>query len=235
MKLAPQAKRTIFAIPLTRFGIAILSFTTLALYIPLIRLGYLPPLPSLLSLICLNNCNAKETLHTPPTGNEILNNNQPISQIIGASTIDKSQTSILIEKSQYRLILYYNHQPIKSYPVVFGKNPVADKLKEGDLKTPEGIFQIRDLYPHPNWSKFLWLDYPTKQSWQKHFQSKMAGKINVSDTIGSEVGIHGVPAGEDNLIDKRSNWTWGCISLKNQDVDELYQVVQQGTKVEIIH
>ena len=228
MKIPPQAKRTIFRI-------AILSLSTFALYIPLISLGYLPPLPSLLTLICLNNCTAKETLHTPPTGNEILNDNQSIYKIIGSSTIDKTKTSILIEKSKYRLTLYSQKQPIKSYRVVFGGNPVDDKLKEGDKRTPEGILTIKELYPHPNWSKFLWLDYPSQESWQKHFQAKMGGKINFRDRIGSEIGIHGVPAGGDNLIDNRSNWTWGCISLKNQDVDELYEVVQQGTEVEIIH
>lgn len=90
-----------------------------------------------------------------------------------------------------------------------------------------------DLYPHPGWSKFLWLDYPNKYSWRKHFQAKLAGKINWNDSIGSEIGIHGTPS--DNLIEKKENWTLGCISLKNKDVDELYQVVQAGTEVEIIN
>ena len=224
MRIPSKVKRTILAL-------AILSLSTFSLYFLLIRLGYIPPIST---LVCLNNCPATSNLHTPQQGNELLNYNQPIAQIIAPANIDKTKTSILIEKSKYRLTLYYNQQPIKSYPVVFGKNPVADKLKEGDFSTPEGIFPIRDLYNHPNWSKFLWLDYPNQTSWRKHLQAKIGGKIKWSDTIGSEVGIHGVPASGDNLIDKRSNWTWGCISLKNQDVDEIYQIVQQGTKVEII-
>ncbi|MCP2731415.1 L,D-transpeptidase family protein [Limnofasciculus baicalensis] len=224
MKIPRQVKVTIFAI-------TILSLSTFGLYLFLLRLGYLPPFSA---IVCLNNCPATSNLHTPQQGNELLNYNQPIAQIIAPANIDKTKTSILIEKSKYRLTLYHNQQPIKSYPVVFGKNPVADKLREGDFSTPEGIFTIKDLYNHPNWSKFLWLDYPNQTSWQKHFQSKIGGKIKWSDSIGSEVGIHGVPAGGDNLIDNRSNWTWGCISLKNQDVDEIYQIVQEGTKVEII-
>ncbi|NJM90637.1 MAG: murein L,D-transpeptidase [Hydrococcus sp. RU_2_2] len=95
-------------------------------------------------------------------------------------------------------------------------------------------FKLRDLYPHPTWSKFLWIDYPTQESWRKHLQAKREGKIAWSDRIGGEVGIHGVPAERDSLIDNRIHWTWGCISLKNQDVDELYQFVRVGTLVEIV-
>lgn len=38
----------------------------------------------------------------------------------------------------------------------------------------------------------------------------------------------------NEIIDKRQNWTLGCPSLKNKDVDELYEVVQRGTVVEIL-
>lgn len=48
------------------------------------------------------------------------------------------------------------------------------------------------------------------------------------------MGIHGVPKGTDRIIDDRNNWTWGCPSLKNQDVNEIYEVVQVGTLVEIL-
>lgn len=146
---------------------------------------------------------------------------------------DRANVSILIEKSAYRLTLYYNQQPIKSYDVVFG-DPQGDKRREGDRKTPEGIFNIQDKYPHPSWSKFLWLDYPTAQSRCKHRQAKQRGEIPFSSGIGGEIGIHGVPAGQDALIENQMNWTLGCPALRNQDVDEIYDVVQVGTVVEII-
>ncbi|MDY6782189.1 MAG: L,D-transpeptidase [Cyanobacteriota bacterium] len=51
--------------------------------------------------------------------------------------------------------------------------------------------------------------------------------------VGSEIGIHGIPNGSGDLIETRRNWTLGCISLKNEDVDELYAILQVGNRVAI--
>ena len=205
-------------------------------YWKLVRLGYAVPIPYVLDVFCLNNCAADDltTLHTKfPSDN--LNYEKSLTQILGEpDKLDKNRISILVEKSKYRLTVYSDKKPIKSYPVVFGGNPTGDKLKAGDSRTPEGIFSIKDMYPHETWSKFLWLDYPTKQSWRKHIKAKQNGTIDWGDSVGSEVGIHGVPANSDNIIKNKSNWTLGCVSLENKDVDELYRFVQKGTEVEII-
>ena len=212
---------------------ALLFIFSLGLYTQLYRKGYLPPLSYFVDLFQSDNSEQKISLPLP-TERKLLNYDRSIAEIISNQNIDRSQTSIAIEKSKYRLTLYYQEKAIKSYPVVFGKNPVGDKFKEGDYKTPEGIFKIRDLYPHRSWSKFIWLDYPNSNSWKKHLKAKQKGKIDSSASIGGEIGIHGVPEGSDYLIVNRKNWTWGCIALKNKDVDEIYNVVRVGTTIEII-
>ena len=213
--------------------IALLIICSLGLYIQIYRLGYLRNPDSFIDIGRSNNSKEKVTLPTV-TDRELINYDKSLEEIITTETIDKSQTAIAIEKSKYRLTLYYKGKAIKSYPVVFGKNPVGDKFREGDYKTPEGVFKIRDLYPHPSWRKFIWIDYPNPDSWKKHLQAKQKGKINWNDSIGGEIGIHGVPKGSDYLIEKGKNWTLGCISLKNKDVEEIYYVVQVGTRIEII-
>lgn len=192
------------------------------------KIGYLPP-----ANYWLTNQNIQPIVNISSNKPELLNYDRPILDLI-SSPINKSQTAIYVDKSDYQLTLLYQNSPIKSYPIVLGGNPVGDKLREGDYKTPEGIFQIRDLYPHASWSKFIWIDYPNQESWRKHLAAKKTGKIKPSDTIGGEIGIHGVPKNRDSLIDRQSNWTWGCISLKNKDVDEIYSVVQTGTTIEIV-
>jgi murein L,D-transpeptidase YafK len=190
--------------------------------------------PSLIpAMLCFNVCPPEQAVHPNIAQRPSFNPNKSLTELIGA-TVEKEAVSILIEKSKSRLTVFYKLEPIKSYPVVFGTSPIGDKLAEGDRKTPEGIFHIRSLYPHPSWSKFMWIDYPTAQAWREHFQAKFSGKLSWSATIGGEVGIHGVPKGGDGVIDKKGNWTWGCISLKNADVNEVYEVTQAGTLLEIL-
>jgi murein L,D-transpeptidase YafK len=139
----------------------------------------------------------------------------------------------MIDKSDYCLSILADTIIIKQYPVVFGANPKDDKLREGDQCTPEGEFRIVSKYPHKNWSKFIWINYPTSDSWSKHNAAKAGGRIPATSGIGGEIGIHGVPAGFDSLIDLRKNWTLGCISLKNKDVDEIYPYIGSNTKIMI--
>jgi len=204
-----------------------------ALYLLLARLGLVMSPQVIPNVFCGTACQPEPRLHPVLEGSDRLNDEYPLSELLGEE-IERDNISILVEKSKYRLTVFYNLQPIKSYAVVFGSKPKGDKLHEGDRKTPEGIYPVRDLYPHRAWSKFIWLDYPTPQSWRKHLRAKQAGQIDARLPIGGQIGIHGVPAGEDALVEERSNWTLGCISLKNRDVDEIYRFVRRGTQVEIL-
>lgn len=166
-----------------------------------------------------------------------------------SETKKKDVVTIRIYKSKYRLELYRNDSLLRTYPVVFGFNPVDDKQKQGDGCTPEGTFHIQAKYPHRSWSYFMWLDYPTKDSWRKFNENKKKGIIASGDDIGGEIGIHGVPfvtsgfgskpsantPHADDIIDKKTNWTLGCISLKTADISELYTLVPVGTEVLIFH
>ncbi len=146
---------------------------------------------------------------------------------------DGTKIKILVDKSDYTLQVFASDTLVKTYSVVFGGNPVDDKLMEGDQCTPEGTFYINSKYPHKSWTKFIWLNYPTADSWKKHKQAKSEGKIPQNAKIGGEVGIHGVPEGKDFAIDKGINWTLGCISLKNKDVDEIYPFIDKKTEIKV--
>lgn len=195
------------------------------------RLSYAPPPKALAATLCLPQCPGSEAIH-PALTEETVGTETQLLHALLPSDFSKDDITLLIEKSENRLTVYHQLKPVKSYAVVFGEAPVGDKRYEGDRKTPEGILRVRDLYPHPDWSKFIWLDYPNPASWRKHWASKLQGKVPFLATVGSEVGIHGVP-GNGEMIDNRINWTWGCPSLKNEDVDEIYEVIQIGTVVEI--
>ncbi|MGD1849861.1 MAG: murein L,D-transpeptidase family protein [Cyanophyceae cyanobacterium] len=194
------------------------------------------PLTDLPSVIWLSFFPSEPAFHPQlgePDDDVLLNSDTPLQQLLGAET-GEGNVTILVEKSKYRLTIFRDRKPIKSYPVVFGGSPEGDKLREGDQKTPEGVYFVRDLYPHVGWSKFIWLDYPRAESWREHFQAKFSGHLAWNAPIGGEIGIHGIPEGSESDIEKRSNWTLGCVSLTNEDVDEIYEFIGSGTLIEIV-
>ncbi|MFK7904000.1 MAG: murein L,D-transpeptidase family protein [Chitinophagales bacterium] len=194
--------------------------------------------PTLLKSICIGflllmvSCNYfnKEGL---PYSKTFVNENIALTSIIDSLNISEKKIQIYISKKDKELHIISDSITLKSYPVVFGFNPIDDKRIEGDGCTPEGFFEVRDRYPHKKWSKFIWINYPTKDSWRKHELSKEQGSIAETASIGGEVGIHGVPSGQDFLIDVDQNWTLGCIALKNKHINEFYPYIQKGTKIEI--
>jgi murein L,D-transpeptidase YafK len=145
----------------------------------------------------------------------------------------EGNVSIIIDKSDYELSVYDAKGWYATYPVVFGNNSLEDKKMEGDKNTPEGSFRIVSKRVHEKWNRFLAIDYPTAESWDKFKKRKERGEIPSSAGIGGSIGIHGTWPNEDFVIDKYKNWTLGCISMKNADVQEIYNFTPVGTKVVI--
>jgi len=141
--------------------------------------------------------------------------------------------SIAIDKSDYELHVYDDKGWYATYPVVFGNNTLADKKYEGDKNTPEGEFHITTKRVHNKWCRFLALDYPTADDREKFNKRKEKGEIPANASIGGSIGIHGVWPHEDFVVDRYKNWTLGCISMKNEDVKEIYGFTNAGTKVKI--
>ncbi len=156
-----------------------------------------------------------------------------ISEIMDSLQLKKEALRISIDKSDYKLYVMADTSIVKSYSTVFGTNPVDDKLMQGDRSTPEGNFKVRAFYPHKSWSKFIWIDYPNASSWEKHNKAKEDKMIPANAAIGGEIGIHGVPKNSAGLIASKQNWTWGCISLSNEDVNELYTIIYKNMPIEI--
>jgi len=162
---------------------------------------------------------------------QFINYSRALRTVIRENAVDADSLSLVIDKSEYKLTVKSDTIVLKEYPVVFGRNPVDDKLKQGDRCTPEGTFYMKAKYPHSKWSKFVWINYPTRDSWRKHNAAIRQGKISDNAKIGGEVGIHGVPEGMDFLIDQKYDWTEGCVSLKTKDINELYYYITESTPI----
>ena len=133
-------------------------------------------------------------------------------------TISTSVEKILVLKSARKLQLIQNGRAIKTYRISLGKQPKGHKLREGDKRTPEGIYWI-DLAMH--------IDYPNVSD------AATARREGVDP--GGMIMIHGTPDTEENpeSLFHTLDWTDGCIAMKNSEMREVWSLVKNGTMVEI--
>ncbi len=150
---------------------------------------------------------------------------------INPDTLNKDSVLLVVEKSKFVLNVFYQKRKIRSYKAVFGPKPKEDKCMSGDRCTPEGWFKIVMKNPNSKYDKFLLLDYPNDSSYAHFNRLKAMGALPANARIGSDVGIHGVWKGGDDMIEMGVCWTDGCVALKNKDIEELYTFVGVGTRV----
>jgi len=69
------------------------------------------------------------------------------------------------------------------------------------------------------------------KEYQSIIEAHQNGKVPPQNTaLGGQVGIHGL--GSKSLsIHQAINWTFGCIALTNQQIDELSKNIKLGTFV----
>jgi murein L,D-transpeptidase YafK len=146
-------------------------------------------------------------------------------------TWDRNPTVLVVHKQTRQMSVFRGTKPLKMYPVVLGYNPRNDKLEQGDRCTPEGVYRVVTKYPHAKWSKFILLNYPTRKDWLKFAEAKRRGQIPWDAQIGGDIGIHGTEYDYRNIL--KENWTYGCVALKNRDINELYRLVGTGSIVVI--
>ncbi|MBK9275975.1 MAG: L,D-transpeptidase family protein [Flavobacteriales bacterium] len=155
----------------------------------------------------------------------------PLNALLDSLGIDADEVAIHVDKSERRLCLKHADATVRCYDVVLGGSPEGDKRMQGDQRTPEGSFTFRDKYPHREWHRFAWIDYPNAESVRRFKARRAAGEIPADARIGGEVGIHGVPAGMDLLISTGVDWTLGCIAMRNDDLDEVYDIIRPGRTI----
>ncbi len=135
---------------------------------------------------------------------------------------------ILVEKAEKRLILFSDNIIIKEYKVALGKESVGPKAMEGDRKTPEGIYYIDGRKSDSKYHLSLHISYPNE------IDTFFARKLGVPP--GHNIMIHGTGdeyawMGKYHTV---NNWTDGCIAVTNQEIEEIWKIVPDGTKIKII-
>ena len=130
-------------------------------------------------------------------------------------------TSIQVFKGKRKLYLLNGNQALKTYDFELGFAPRGDKAFEGDGRTPEGAYIIDRRNPNSRFHLSLGISYPNAQD--------IAYARAHGRDPGGEIFIHGTP----NPFSLEDDWTWGCIAVTNDEMEEMYAMVQNGTPIYI--
>jgi hypothetical protein len=133
--------------------------------------------------------------------------------------------SVVVTKIDRKLIVYKEGKPLMSFDVGLGPNSLADKTHAGDYATPEGKYRIVKKIPTSQYYRALLLDYPNEEDKKRFQQQQKEGLIPPGVGIGGLIEIHG--GGEDSI-------TNGCISLEDENMDKLFDLLDVGTPVTIV-
>ncbi len=147
----------------------------------------------------------------------------------GTSALPAGTTAdrIVIDKSERSLTLFYRGQPLKTYEVALGRDPVGHKQQQGDGRTPEGRYTIDFRNRNSSFHRSLHITYPSPAD------VRSARQRGVSP--GGDIMIHGLPNGMGAVgpLHLATDWTEGCIAVTNEEIEEIWRVVPDGTAVEI--
>lgn len=148
---------------------------------------------------------------------------------------------LVIKKEKRELQVFDGDRLVKTYAMVLGFAPAGDKKEEGDGKTPEGEFYIFTKNDQSRFFLSLGVSYPSIEDAKRGLSENLISREEHDQIIeavknkqmplqktrlGGEIYIHG--GGTKN------DWTDGCVALRNEEMQELFDAIPVGTAVRIL-
>src|SRR6266576_805209 len=129
---------------------------------------------------------------------------------------------VLVIKKDRTLQLLSNGKTIKSYKIALGGDPIGAKAKQGDHKTPEGLYVLDSRNSHSQFYKSIHISYPSAQDRAAAHEKRVSP--------GGDVFVHGLPNGYGWVgpSHRLKDWTDGCIAATNEEMDEIWKAVSDG-------
>ena len=136
---------------------------------------------------------------------------------------------IIVEKSARKMYLFEKENVVGTYDISLGFNPAGHKKQQGDGKTPEGRYTISSKNSKSKYHLSLAISYPSSEDILN------ARKKQVNP--GGDIVIHGYPNHYPewlaNIVLKNKDWTNGCIGVTNDEIEQIWSYVKEGTIIEI--
>ncbi|KGM46498.1 MULTISPECIES: L,D-transpeptidase family protein [Rhodobacterales] len=133
-------------------------------------------------------------------------------------------TRLRMYKAQRLLVLDGADDVLRTYPIGLGFAPEGHKQFEGDGRTPEGSYVIDRRNPDSLFHLSIGISYPN--------EADIAFAEAQGRSPGKDIFIHGGPRRGIDPVNVR-DWTAGCISVTDRQIEEIYAMVRDGTPIDI--
>jgi len=135
---------------------------------------------------------------------------------------------VIVRKGARRLLLMHGADIVRSYHVALGLNPVGQKERSGDFRTPEGSYRLERRNPRSDYFLSIKVSYPSaadlRRARARHWDS------------GGSIMIHGLPnyLKHDLEYYETHDWTDGCIAVSNADMVEIWMLTPDDVPIDIL-
>jgi murein L,D-transpeptidase YafK len=145
---------------------------------------------------------------------------QPVARLAPADRV-------VVHKAERKLLLMHEGTVERSYPVQLGLNPVGQKEREGDSRTPEGTYRLTHN-PRSDYYLSLKVSYPNEADLER-------ARTHHWDP-GGLIMIHGQPNVLKHAAEyyRTHDWTDGCIAVSNADMAEIWRLTRDGMPIDIL-
>lgn len=146
-----------------------------------------------------------------------------LSIAASAQTADR----IIVHKKARTLDLLADGKIVRDYRILLGGEPLGPKTCQGDHRTPEGSYTIDGRNAASQFHRALHVSYPNADDRKRAARARC--------TPGGDIMIHGLPNGYGfvGAGHRLKDWTDGCIAVTDQEIEEIWKLVPNGTPVEI--
>lgn len=148
----------------------------------------------------------------------------PLGPLAAATRFER----LRLEKGKRKLTAYSGGKAVRVYLVSLGAKPVGRKEVEGDMRTPEGVYVIDDKNPRSAYHRNLGISYPNPVDRDR---AKALGK-----SPGGDIKIHGLAPEYADIgqAHRLTDWTYGCVAVTNEEIEEIFARTPVGASIEIV-
>ena len=134
---------------------------------------------------------------------------------------------VIVQKANRRMELMRAGAVIASYKISLGLQPIGQKQREGDFRTPEGSYRLTRRNAQSDFFLAVQVSYPEA--------TDIAMARRNGWAPGGAIMVHGLPNilkySRDRYLS--TDWTDGCIALSNEDMLDFWLLTGAGTPIEI--